>query len=228
MDWEARYQANDTPWHKGGAAHPALLRFLQEGVPSGAWEDGPTMRERWSDAVRVAFRGRVLVPGCGFGADVRAIAGAAVDASGNDREWAPVVGIDIAPTAVRQAAELPKARPTSAEVFDVADLFNLPEEYRAVFDAVWEHTCFCAINPVERPRYAEGVKVALKEGGFLLAVFYIDPDMDPGEEGPPFAVSPQELDLFFDPLFEKLAEWVPETFPTREGRELVRLYRRRG
>lgn len=227
MDWEARYQSKDTPWDKGGAAHPALLRFLLEGVPPAAWVGGPAQESEWSNTVRAAFRARVMVPGCGFGADVRAIAGAAVDASGEDREFAPVVGIDLAPTAVREAAKLPKSRPTSTEVYDVADLFNLPEQYRAVFDGVWEHTCFCAIKPGDRPRYVEGVVAALKPGGFLLAVFYLNPDMDPGEEGPPFKVSTQELDTFFDRDFEKLAEWEPETFPQREGRERVRLYRRR-
>lgn len=49
-DWEARYQAGETPWEKG-AGSPGLEDFLR---------DHPDLP-----------RGTVLVPGCGTGHDVR-------------------------------------------------------------------------------------------------------------------------------------------------------------
>ena len=68
-DWESRYQVGDMPWEKGQAS-PPLLELLERPVDWGA--------------------GPVLVPGCGFGHDVRALGVLGI----------PVVGLDLAPTAV--------------------------------------------------------------------------------------------------------------------------------
>src|SRR5579871_5869942 len=100
MDWQARYEAGDMPWDEGGP-HPALVDF-------GSAEP---------------FRGRILVPGCGQGHEVRAISTA------ENR----VTGLDIAPGAVARAREFPRA---GAEEYIVADLFNLPAEMRGAFDWV--------------------------------------------------------------------------------------------
>ena len=54
-DWEAHYQANDTPWDKG--------------------EPSPGLVD-WLAAHPAVPRGTVLVPGCGMGHDVRAWAAA--------------------------------------------------------------------------------------------------------------------------------------------------------
>ena len=58
-----------------------------------------------------------------------------------------------------------------------------------------------------RERYAGAVAAALKPGGHLLAVFYMNPDHD--EDGPPFGVAPAELDTLFGVDFELLDEWQP-------------------
>ena len=79
-----------------------------------------------------------------------------------------------------------------------------------------------------RPAYVEAVAAALRPGGNMLAIFYMNPDMDPGETGPPHGTTKEALDALFDPVFELLGEWVPsETFDGREGRELARVLRRR-
>ncbi|RYD71321.1 MAG: methyltransferase domain-containing protein [Verrucomicrobiaceae bacterium] len=191
-DWEAQYQVGDTPWDKGEPS-PGLVDFLAENP----------------------VHGRVLVPGCGFGHDVRALAGTADE----------VVGIDIAPSAVEGARKLPKA---GNERYEVADLFNLPGEMRGVFDYVWEHTCFCAIQPSLRPDYVEAVAGALKPEGLLLAVFYLDPGNSSPEEGPPFEVSVAELNRLFSLHFDLVREWLPaRAYPGREGREWMRLCRKK-
>lgn len=188
MDWNRRYEGGDTPWDKGGA-HPVLCNLLTHG----------------------ALSGRVLVPGCGAGHDVRELA----------RRGLEVVGLDVAPLAVAQARAHP---PADGETYRLADLFDLPPDLRGAFDGVFEHTCFCAIDPSLRGAYVEAVVSALKPGGRLLAVFYADPDHD---EGPPFGCTKGELDALFGGAFRLLAEHAEiPTYPGREGRELLRLYRR--
>ncbi|WP_395144469.1 sulfatase-like hydrolase/transferase, partial [Armatimonas sp.] len=54
-----------------------------------------------------------------------------------------MIGLDLAPSAFAGAKTLPNTR------FVLGDLFALPEDFTAAFDAVFEHTCFCAI-PRER------------------------------------------------------------------------------
>lgn len=192
-DWESHYQAKDTPWDKGGPS-PGLVDFLAEHPVAG----------------------RVLVPGCGFGFDVRALA-----ATG-----AEVIGVDIAPSAVESASQLPRA---GTERYELADLFALPPHLRGNFDWVWEHTCFCAIDPAQRPAYVEGVASALPPGGQFLAIFYLDPGNDHPDEGPPFETSLAELDRLFLPRFELVREWLPtRAYPNREGREWMRWMRLRG
>ena len=191
-DWELRYQANDTPWDKG-LPHPELVDFLAQNP----------------------IKGRVLVPGCGPGHDVRALAA----------QGAEVLGIDIAPSAITLARSYPAV---GNERYELANFFALPPEWHAAFDALWEHTCFCAIDPTLRPAYAQSAATAIKPGGLFLAMFYLNPEKDPGEDAPPYGVSEAELDRLFGGSFELLRAWVPrQTHPGREGREQVRLYRKR-
>lgn len=179
-----------------GAPHPALVDFLHETTEP--------------------LRGSILVPGCGRGYDARAIA----------RADNIVLGIDIAPSAIRGAKSFPKI---AHDRYALADLFNLPPRFRDAFDWVFDHTCFCAIAPALRPRYVDAVAGTLKPGGHLLAIFFLEPDMAEGEPGPPFGATIAELDSLFDGRFELLREWVPaHTYEGRENRERMRLLRKRG
>jgi SAM-dependent methyltransferase len=187
-DWEAQYQNKDTPWEKGGPS-PGLVDFL----------------------AAKPVCGRVLVPGCGFGHDVRALAATADE----------VVGLDIAKLAIEGAQRFPKVGP---ERYFLGNLFDLPPDLRGAFDWVFEHTCFCAIDPSQRPAYVHAVASALKPGGQLLAIFYLDPGNDSPDEGPPFEVSVAELDRLFLPRFTLAREWLPQrAYPGREGREWMRV-----
>lgn len=162
------------------------------------------------------LQGSVLVPGCGRGHDVRAILAAGA------RE---VVGLDLSATAVREAYALGVGPGGS---FVVGDLFHLPEELRGRFDWVWEHTCFCAIPPGERPRYVRAVYQALRPGGRVLGIFFLDPALEDPAAGPPFGVEKAELDDFFSGHFELESEWAPRAvYPGRGGVEWVRCLRRK-
>jgi SAM-dependent methyltransferase len=175
----------------------------EKGAPSPGLVD-------WLAANQIS--GRVLVPGCGSGHDARVLAA----------RGAHVIGIDIAPSAIRTASAFQRA---ADEQYILADLFNLPVEYLGAFDWVFEHTCFCAIDPALRPDYVSAVARTLKHGGHLLAVFYMTPDSD---DGPPWGATKLELDALFNPHFDLLAEWVPvRAYTGREDRELMRLLRRK-
>lgn len=196
-NWEACYQAGDTPWDHGSAA-PPLLELLDE-RGAALWLGGP-----------------VLVPGCGTGHDVRALAAFGI----------PALGLDLSSTAVERARSLSSNGATSYEVGDFLD--PAWREGRS-FPAIWEHTCFCAILPGQRVAYAEAVAALLPPGGILAGVFYLTPH-DPGEDdegGPPFKTSVEELDETFAPWFERIDGRVPQrAYPGREGREWTGIFRR--
>lgn len=147
-------------------------------------------------------RASVCIPGCGTGHDVRAWAGAGFQA----------IGFDIAPSAVRMAAEATRAAGLTAE-FQRVDFLAGPAQER--FDWVFEHTLFCAIQPEQRERYVEAVLEWLRPGGQYLAVNYLIPDQD----GPPFGTTREEVWERFSPHFRLLEEWVPRSYPNRTGLE---------
>ena len=198
-DWEEQYRSGETCWDKGEAS-PALIAWLRE-------HPG-------------ALTGQVLVPGCGTGHDVRAIATA-------EPNTLPI-GLDVAPTAIATCRQQPTV---GGERYVEGDLFDLPAELQATCDWVWEHTCFCAIDPARRDDYVTAVANALKPGGQLLGIFYLDPyrnDHQPGS-GPPHGCTLQELRQRFTAggLFAvEFAHPPADCYQERAGRELlVRLTR---
>jgi SAM-dependent methyltransferase len=196
-NWEASYQAGETPWDHGSAA-PPLLELLDE-RGAALWLGGP-----------------VLVPGCGTGHDVRALAAFGI----------PALGLDLSSTAVERARSLSSNDLAS---YEVGDFLDPAWRKGRSSSAIWEHTCFCAILPGQRVAYAEAVAALLPPGGILAGVFYLTPH-DPGEDdegGPPFKTSVEELDETFAPWFERIDGRVPQrAYPGREGREWIGIFRR--
>lgn len=192
-DWEAAYQSHETPWDKG-RPHPALLEWLS----------------------RNRLTGRILVPGCGAGHDVCALA---ADTA------ATVIGLDIAPSAAAAAARLSPPDNTCFLTEDYLALGAGEGILAGSFDAVFEHTCFCAIPPARRPDYVRSTSAVLKKGGLFVAIIYRNPS-DRAEEGPPFGCSMEEVDVLFDGRFVLLEEITElPTFEGREGREVLRVMR---
>jgi hypothetical protein len=105
--------------------------------------------------------------------------------------------------------------------FHLADF--LRDEPPPQFDWLFEHTLFCAIQPVERDDYVRAVLRWLKPGGNYLAVNYFDC----GPDGPPFPTTRAELLERFSPHFELLADWTPRSYPNREGKERMFHWRRK-
>jgi methyl halide transferase len=181
--------------------------FWDKGAPS------PPLRQYFE---RNPARGRALVPGCGRGHEVALAAEFGFDAT----------GLDIAPTAIAEAREL---YPAIAARFVVGDLFEPAMELRGAFDVVIEHTCMSGLPPALRADYRRGIDLVLRPGGLLIGVWYINPALDPGEEGPPFAFNVADLTALFADGYAIVADYVPEVaFRGREGRERVRVLRRAG
>ncbi len=189
-DWEERYQEGDVQWDKGEPS-PGLVDWLEErGDQPG---------------------GKVIVPGCGFGHDVRAWAQAGFDA----------VGYDVAPAAVKGGEEqTPKSLPNAT--FRLGDF--LDDEPADAFDFVFEHTFFCAIDHVRRPDHVAACLRWLKPKGQLLAVHYFLPK---DEDGPPFGADREEILSRFSPHFELLSDWTPRSYPNRTGLERMFLWQRK-
>jgi len=154
--WETRFASGAIPWDRG-TPNPQLLQWVADGTLA------PGMR--------------VLVPGCGQGWEVAALAGAGVDAT----------GIDFAPGALALCRQLLERAGRQAALVDADVLHWQPD---APVDAVFEQTCLCALHPDYWTRYAAQLHAWLKPGGRLLALFMqvaADPAAPPGTiHGPPY------------------------------------------
>ncbi len=165
---------------------------------------------------RNPVQGRVFAPGCGAGHDVALVASLGAE----------VIGLDISPLAIDLAKQSHPHLPESTWL--LGDLFALPAEFTGNFDAVVEHTCFCAIPTSMRTAYRNAVLGLLKPGGLLIGVWFIDPEHDEGYEGPPHALPVAELDALFGEHFDVVEDYVPDVaFDGRLDRERVRVMRKR-
>jgi methyl halide transferase len=144
---------------------------------------------------------RVAVPGCGRGHDVRFLA----------RHGFSVTGFDFADAAVTEARRL-AAREGLTAVIEMRDVFTLGSDHAAAFDAAWEYTCFCAIDPDRRAEYARVLHDIIKPGGILLGCFY---PLKDGTDGPPFPVSRQDIEAALGPFFRIVEAGPPEASPER-------------
>ena len=192
-------------------------RWRQGDTP---WEKGyaaPPLSEYLESGVTELHRARrVLVPGCGSGHDVRELS----------RHGIAATGLDLSAAAVERARQ---EAPAGGEDYVSGDLFEADWRVGREFDAVWEHTCFCAIDPSMRPAYAKAMAEILPVGGHLVGVFYLTP-WDPGEagNGPPFAASREEIEALFSPWFVARSGRVPDrAYPGREGKEWLAVLERR-
>ena len=108
--------------------------------------------------IEYGTEGRVVVPGCGKGHDAAAWQEAGME----------VVGLDISPSALKVARKLYGEDVTwlEGDFFDNALAVDNPA------DLLFEHTCFCAIDPSLRPSYVEAAARWLVPGGRLFGIFF--------------------------------------------------------
>ncbi|QKG21593.1 class I SAM-dependent methyltransferase [Actinomadura verrucosospora] len=130
-----------------------------------------------------AFTGPVLDAGCGTGENALRIA-----ATG-----APVVGVDIAETALSIAREKARDRGLDAE-FALADAFQLARLGRT-FATVLDCGLFHTFDDGERREYVESLAAVTAPGGRLFLLCFSD--AEPGDWGPR-RITRQELRAAFD------------------------------
>lgn len=145
---------------------------------------------------------RILIPGCGRGHEVVELA----------KRGFIVTAIDIAPSAVQHLNAALDAAGVSATVVQ-GDLFRLHPHHP--FDAVYEQTCLCAIEPGQRQAYAEKLYGWLRPGGHLYALL-----MQTGVTGgPPFHCDLLAMrELFCPPRWQWPEGEQPVFTPHRNGR----------
>lgn len=177
--WSSRYVTGRTPWDLHGV--PAALRaFLQ----------------------RSESRGRVLIPGCGSGYEVRAFHDAGYE----------VTALDFSLAAVDRARAL--LGPLGHKV-QVGDFFE--HEFPAAgFDLVYERTFLCALSPERWHAYAGRMAELLRNGGRLVGMFVYGNAPD----GPPFPLPEgRQQELFAGRFDLTLCEALPPTLPVFDGME---------
>jgi hypothetical protein len=152
--------------------------------------------------------GDLVVPGCGYGHDA-----VALEARGFQ-----VTGLDFAPLAIQGAMH----RYGRRVAWSQADWFNT---HLGPWDAIFDHTCFVAMDPPRRPAYVDACAGHLRPGGLWLAVLFHDVK---GQPGPPHAVSKEELRGLAETRFDvlHLGDAVG-SHPRRAGREFLLVARRR-
>lgn len=180
--WNSRYVSGQTPWDFGGT--PAdLLLFLKRNKNGG----------------------RVLIPGCGSGYEIKAFAEAGYE----------VTALDIAPAAVERARKF--VGPALAKSIFTGDFFQY-DFGDAQFDFIYERTFVCAIMPDRREAYRNRAAALLKYRGSLLGYFYYQAPVL--EDGPPFGFawgSADELLARYFLLGKDMA--VTDSLPVFAGRE---------
>ena len=155
--WTVRYAAGKTPWDFGGV--PSALKSFLERTP------GP---------------GRILIPGCGTGYEVRAFHAAGYDVS----------AIDFSPAAVAQAK---RVLGELAERVVLGDFFTYNFGERR-FHLVYERTFLCSMTPSRWPEYVNRVAELLSPGGRLIGVFLYGQG---SSSGPPFPLTEPEAEQLF-------------------------------
>jgi SAM-dependent methyltransferase len=184
-------------------------RIYQE-EPKPGWDmDGPTpLLDELLGEAPLDAGARMAVPGCGFGHDAAELA----------RRGFVVTAFDIAPLAIDGA----RARHGEAVAWRQEDWFSSGD---GAFDAVFDHTCFVAMEPARRVEYAAATFAKLHAGGIWLGAAFHDTG---DRTGPPFAIARDAMgDLIrasgFDLLLSRDAR---ASHPRRAGREFLWIARR--
>lgn len=129
------------------------------------------------------FSGAVLDAGCGTGDNALHVAAAGL----------PVLGVDVAETAVAIARAQAAERRLDAE-FVVADALRL-ESLGRRFDTVMDCGLFHTCDAAERPRYAASLASVTEPGGTLYVLCFSDDGPDTG----PHPVRQEDLHAAFTP-----------------------------
>jgi len=124
---------------------------------------------------------RIVVPGCGNGYEVISLIESGFDVTAIDFAQAPLEALKPKLAKKNLKCELLHA-----------DVFSYHPSVK--FEAVYEQTCLCAIDPTKRETYEKQIFSWLNPGGKLFALFMQAPEI---ETGPPFTCSIDEMKTLF-------------------------------
>lgn len=205
MTWSEAWEEGETPWDAGAAA-PVLLDLVDRGdLPDG----------------------RAMVPGCGSGYDVLALA----------QEDRDVVGVDLAEGAAKRFEQLRSERdiPASQARYRVGDFFDM--RFSGEFDLIFDYTFLCAIPYVMRRKWARRMARLIRPGGELVTLIF--PAAKPGvgpvsseppaspASSPPYRLIPDTVWHLVAPAFECIdLSRVEHSHAGREDREWLGRWRR--
>lgn len=149
-------------------------------------------------------RSKVLILGCGSGNDAAHFA----------ENGHVVTAVDIS----NEALERGKKKYGHLNINWIqSDLFKLGTEHTHQYDVIFEHTCYCAMNPGERNDLVKTWLRLLAPGGHLMGVFFT---MERRSD-PPFGGSEWELRERLKKYFQFIfwGRW-KQSLGRREGKEL--------
>jgi SAM-dependent methyltransferase len=177
--------------------------YHEEGNPG--WNLGEPAEALKDMLPRVKLpKSRVLVLGSGEGHDAALFAQAGH----------VVTAVDFSKEAITRAEKnyghIPGLR------FLEQDVFNLDQSFRNSFDLVFEHTCYCAIEPSRRQELVKVWKQVLHDQGQLMGVFFAMYK----KQGPPYGGSEWELRQRLKDSFQFIfwGRW-QKSRPNRQGKE---------
>ena len=163
----------------------AIYAGAEAGGSKPPWDYGaprPQLVE-WAEARDLAGGGReALVVGCGYGADAEFLA------------WLGfrTTGFDFAPTAIAAAR---RKYPASEVNYLVADVLDLPREWRHGFDLVVESLTVQSMPLEQHPAATQNIAALVAPEGTLL-VLATTRDEPSEVKGPPWPLTRAEVDAF--------------------------------
>ena len=153
-------------------------------VPWDRGEPNPLL-VRWAERRR-PMGGRALVIGSGLGADAEYVASLGFETT----------AFDISETAI---ATTRRRFPDSAVTYRVADLLELPAEWRGAFDLVVESITVQSLPPRLHREAIDAVAETVAPGGTLIVISAARAENEP-VDGPPWPLKPSEIALFSERL----------------------------
>jgi SAM-dependent methyltransferase len=193
--------------------HPDYWNRIYEDEARPGWDmDGatPLVDELLGLALPLGLRPGcdLAVPGCGYGHD----------AAGLAARGFTVTGLDFAPLAIQGAM----SRYGDQVAWSQADWFTTR---LGPWDAIFDHTCFVAMDPPRHAAYVNACADHLRPGGLWLAALFHDVN---GRPGPPHAIPMEEMRALAEARFEVLhLAHARSSHPRRSGREFLMVARSR-
>ena len=166
-------------------------RYLEEHTPWDRGESSPAALG-WANSTAPC---EVLVPGCGRGHEVVDLA----------RRGFEVIALDIAPAALQALSEELEQQGLEARLVTGDVLEWTPD---SPVEAVYEQTCFCALDPEHWETYARQLGRWVAPGGTLVASFM----QTHTEGGPPYHCDLERMESLLSEWFEwpdKTARKIP-------------------